>query len=292
MRTPLRVVAFNVLPPAYDLVAAWAARHGHRIALLVTVPAPDMTRYGGARGPQLVDHVPPDQDVLVTRRLRTVAAPVIASLAPDLIVSATFPLRIPPEVTAIPRFGAVNLHPAPLPRGRGPNPQRLIYDGDLTAGGTVHRIAPEFDAGAILSRHTRRLPDAVTPETIFAAWAELLTAALDDGTARAIAGDPGSPQDDAEATYAAPFTPADHVLTWDEPALTIQRRAAALNLMSPVARAEIDGRGVIIHTVHALPDAPAAHPGAVLDRTGDTLVVRTSDAAVQVSVSPIPSPPA
>jgi len=288
MPTPLRIVAFVAFLPAYRLVAAWAARHGHRIVLVVTVPASGPNRYG-EENPALIESLPPEQDVLITGRLKTTAAAAIAKHAPDLIVSATFPRRIPEEVTAIPRLGAVNLHPAPLPRGRGPNPQRLIYDGDLTAGATLHRIAPGFDTGAILSRHERTLPAAVIPEIIFGAWVDLLTAALEEGTARAIAGDPGAPQDESQATAATFFTPAEEVLSWDEPARVIQRRAAALNLMAPAARAEIDGHCVLIHDVRALPDAPAARPGTILDRTGETLVIRAADTAVQITVSLLPN---
>lgn len=289
MSTPLRIVAFVAFPPAYQLVAAWAAQHGHTIVLVVTPPASGPNRYG-EENPALISSLPPEQNVLITGRLKTTAAAAIAKLAPDLIVSATFPRRIPEEVTAIPRLGAVNLHPAPLPRGRGPNPQRLIYDGDLTAGATLHRIAPGFDTGAILSRHERPLPTAVTPEIIISAWFDLLSAALEEGTARAIAGEPGDPQDESQASAATFFTPAEKVLTWNEPSLTIQRRAAALNLMAPVARADIDGQHVLVRDVLALADAPTAFPGDILDRTGDILIVRTADTAVQVAISPIPIP--
>ncbi len=288
MSTPLRIVAFVAFPPAYRLVAAWATRHGHRIVLVVTPPASGPNRYG-EENPALIRSLPPEQDVLITGRLKTTAAAAIARLAPDLIVSATFPRRIPKEVTAIPRLGAVNLHPAPLPRGRGPNPQRLIYDGDLTAGATLHRIAPGFDTGAILSRHERLLPVAVTPEIIFGAWVDLLSAALDEGTARAIVGEPGDPQDESQASAATFFTPDEEILTWTEPSLTIQRRAAALNLMAPTARAAIDGHYVRVRNVLALPDAPSAEPGTVLDRADDTLTVRTADAAVQIETSSIPN---
>jgi methionyl-tRNA formyltransferase len=170
----------------------------------------------------LVAALPQEQDVLVTTRTRQTAAPVIASLAPDLIVCASFPQRIPDEVTAIPRYGAVNYHPGPLPRGRGPNPQRLIYEGDQTATGTLHRIAPELDSGPILSQRTRRLPDALTRGDILGAWVDLFVEALDEGIARAVAGEPGDPQDEALATYVAPFTLKERLLCWDEPALTSQ----------------------------------------------------------------------
>jgi methionyl-tRNA formyltransferase len=285
MAEPLRIVSFNVLPRAYELVAGWARRRGHRIVLLVTSPHGE--RYGAGHR-ELIAALPPEQDVLLTTRMRCTVAPVIAALAPDLIVAGTFPHRIPPEVTAIPRYGAVNLHPAPLPRGRGPNPPRLIYEGDLTVAGTVHRIAPEFDTGPILSQHTRRLPDEVTSEMILAAWGELLVAALDEAVARAVAGEPGIVQDEALATYAAPFSAEERWLCWDEPALTIQRRAAALNMMGSQARAVIDDEPVTVFSVRAQPGlALAAPPGTVLASSGDTLVLRVADGTVEVQICPL-----
>ena len=291
MTNGLRVVTFNVFPAAYELVAAWASRHGHRLVLLVTSPGPQGARYGvGHR--ELIAAAPPEQDILVTIRMRRTAAPAIAAQAPDLIVSATFPHRIPPEVTAIPRYGAVNLHPAPLPRGRGPAPQRLIYEGDRTAAAALHRIEPAFDAGAILSLHQRPLPAALTPEAIMGAWTDLLALALDEGTRRAIAGEPGEPQDETLATYAGPFTEEERWLSWDEPALTVQRRAAALNILGPTARARIDGHPVLLLDVRARPGVGSpTSPGTVLDRAGDLVTVRVADGAVEATARPW-SPPA
>jgi methionyl-tRNA formyltransferase len=286
----LDIVAFNAHPVAYGFLADWAAARGHRLRLVVTVPAEDTLRYGTGPG-GLVAALPPGQDVLVTRRLKATAAPTIAALAPDLIISATFPRRIPPEVTAIPRFGAVNLHPAPLPRGRGPNPIRLLYEGDLTAAASLHRIAPDFDAGPVLAQHARRLPDAVTPEDVRAAWSDLLLAALDEGVARAVAGDPGEPQDETRATYAAPFTEAERLLSWHEPALTIQRRAAALNALAPSARARLgdDEVAVPVLAVRARPGVgPDVAPGTVLERGAGVVAVRVADGVVEVEVDTAP----
>jgi methionyl-tRNA formyltransferase len=219
--------------------------------------------------------------------MRRTAAPVIAALAPDLVIAATFPHRIPPQVTAIPRYGALNLHPAPLPRGRGPNPMRLIHEGDLLVAGTVHRIAPEFDAGPILGQHVRQLSPEVTQESILGAWGDLLIAALDDGVARAIAGDPGDPQDEAQATYAAPFTEAERWFTWDEPALTIQRRAAALNLAGATAKARIDGDAFTIVDAHAQDTpVPGSPPGTIHFRNGAIARTQTADGAVEVTLGP------
>jgi methionyl-tRNA formyltransferase len=266
------------------MIASWAASHGHRIVLVVTSPAGDAGRYRTGYL-HLVESLPPTQDVLITTRMRRTAAPVISALAPDLIIAATFPHRIPPQVTAIPRYGTLNLHPSPLPRGRGPNPMRLIYDGDLVTAGTVHRIAPEFDAGPILGQQMRQLPASVTPQSIIGAWGELLIAALDEGVARALAGDPGDPQDETIATFAAPFTDDERWLRWDEPALTVQRRAAALNLAGEPAKAHVDGEIVSILDVLAQPDStPPAPPGTVLSRTADTARIQTTDGIAEITM--------
>lgn len=59
--------------------------------------------------------------------------------------------------------------------------------------------------------------------------------ALEEGVPRAVAGEPGEAQDEAAASY---VTEAERWLSWDEPALTVQRRAAALNVLGPTARAD------------------------------------------------------
>jgi methionyl-tRNA formyltransferase len=292
MTESLRIVSFNVFPAAYELVAVWAAAAGHRIVLVVTSPSPRGERYGAGHR-ELITMLPPEQDVLVTTRVRRTAAPVIAALAPDLIISASFPHRIPAEVTAIPRLGAVNLHPAPLPRGRGPNPIRLVYEGDMTVAGTLHRIAPEFDAGAILSSHQRRLPDDVTGDAILEAWQELLREALDEGVDRALRGEPGAPQDEAMASYAAPFTEEERWICWDEPAQTIQRKVAALSAMRPVARAHVGGEPMLIARAQAgPPGTPRTLPGTVLDRDGETFTIQTADGVVLVTAEPLAIPAA
>ncbi|HXM57790.1 MAG TPA: formyltransferase family protein [Candidatus Dormibacteraeota bacterium] len=278
----LRIVTFNVFPPAYRLVAEWAARHGHQLVLLVTVPGNHDDRYGDAY-PDLVTLVPSTQDVLVTTRLRRTGAPVIAALEPDLIVVATFPRRIPPEVTAIPRFGALNVHPTALPRGRGPNPQRAVYEGEPTVAVTLHRMDPEFDAGPILSQREVPRPADLTAPSLLQLWMDLSAVVLEEGVARAVAGETGEPQDHRLATYSPPFTEAERWLDWTEPALTLQRRAAALNVAAPTAMAEVDGRPAVVLDVRALRfPAPPVAPGTILRYSDDVVTVRVADGTVSV----------
>lgn len=287
--TGLRIVTFNVLPLAYGLVSRWAEENGHTLALVVTTPGPSTRRTPSYRG--VVTMAPPGVDALVTTRLRRVALPLIRELRPDLIVSFTFPYRIPPEITAIPRYGAVNLHPTVLPAYRGPNVARPIYEG-FAIGATLHWTEAEYDTGRILSQHAAPLPEAVTAEAISALWGPLMMRAFSEGVARAIAGDPGTPQDHARSTYAAPFTDAEHWLDWTDTTHTLMRKAAALNLFgSPAAKAWIAGEPYRVERVEPRDDARATAPGDVRDRTADGFIVGTGDGVVAVVATPLTDAP-
>ena len=291
----LRVAALIVEPLAYRLVAEWAARHGHRLVLLVTSPGPPRARHNRDYL-DLIAELPATQDVLVSTRMRGTVAPALAALPPDLLISFTFPHRIPPEVVAIPRYGAVNLHPSPLPAYRGPNPRRMLFDGATTLGATLHRIEDGFDTGAILSRHERPMPLDPTPERVLDVWSDALAEALDEGTRRAVAGEWGEPQDEALASYAAPFTPDERRLEWSWPVDLLRRRVLALSLFHPEARAVVGGRTYAVHRLTPCSGKASAPPGTVLGRTGDRMTLAVGDGVVEVVVSeppdadPLPEP--
>ena len=288
---PLRVITFNIMPFAYRVVADWASRHGHELALLVTTPGPASRRNTTYR--EIIAGLPPSQEVAVTTRIRRLA-PYLAALEPDLIVSFTFPYLIPPAITALPRLGALNLHPTPLPRYRGPNPLRQLYDGAATLGATLHRTEAGFDTGAILSQQERPLPDELTPERLSAALAEVSAAALEEGAARAIAGATGFPQDHAGATYAARFGETDDRLAWDVPGRLLACQVLALLMAGREPRIALDGAEYAIRRARQLhgPE-PTGAPGRVLDRADDTWTVGVADGAVEVVLgTPAAEPPA
>ena len=278
----LRIVTLNNLPPAYQLVAGWAEQSHHKIVLVVTTPGPSTRRSLSYRG--VVTSAPVEQDVLVTTRLLSVAAPLIRALAPDLIVSFTFPHRIPPEITSIPRYGAVNLHPSPLPHYRGPNPNRMIYDGFPIIGATLHRIEEDFDTGAIYSQHTAPLPEPTTVEALWQIFPRLIMRALAEGVERAVAGEPGTPQDHSQASYAAPFTEAEHWLNWAQPMASLQRKVAALNVFNAgEAKAMIDGQAYAITKIETLPDHVSdGESGTVVAHDANSVSVRAADGTLRV----------
>ena len=285
----LRIVACHVEPAAYDLVAAWADRQGHQIVLVVTTPGPSPRTYTGHQ--EIVATAPHDQDILVTTRLKR-AAPLIAATRPDVVLSYTFPLRIPAAVLEVPRLGAVNLHPSPLPKYRGPNPARMVYDGAPTLGATLHRTSAGFDAGPILSCQESPAPADPTVDTVLASWQPLLVAALDEGMERLVAGDPGDLQDESRASYAAPFTPEEQWIDWTWPAETVQRRVTALNLLLPTARALIGEEPVLITGATTVPHPGPSVPGGIMEHSDGRAVVAAADGAVAVTFAAEATPAA
>ena len=280
---PLRIVLFHNLAPAYALCRSWAAEHGHKVVLVVTSPGPLTRRTEAYRG--VLAGAPPDQEVLVTTRPRTVATPLVRALAPDLVLSMTFPFRLPPELLAIPRLGAVNLHPTLLPAYRGPNPFRAVYEEAAEIGATLHRMDADFDTGNILYQYGAPLPQYPTPETFLPLWMGCMKAALEEGLVRALAGEPGSPQNETGASYGAAFSEVEQQLDWSLPVRTLARRTTALNAFTPSARALIEGKPYNIKRLVPDPSPLTTVPaGTCIARTGDQFVIRAGDGNVLVVV--------
>ena len=95
----------------------------------------------------------------------------------------------------------------------------------------------------------------------------------------------GEPQDEALASYAAPFTPEERRLDWSWPVDLLRRRVLALSLFHPEARATIDGRTYAIHRLTPCSGPTLASPGTVLRRVGDRFTLAVGDGVVEVVAS-------
>lgn len=75
----------------------------------------------------------------------------------ELVFCAGYAYRIPIETVNV---TAVNIHPSPLPYGRGPWPMPwVILRGDKSWGVTAHKLAPKIDEGDILFANTFALDE-------------------------------------------------------------------------------------------------------------------------------------
>ncbi|MGW6281145.1 methionyl-tRNA formyltransferase [Kribbella sp. NPDC055071] len=275
----LRIVGLNAFLPGFRLVHDFAERNGHEIVLVVTLP--ETGQYGDNQS--MVSGLPDQTNVLITRKLRSVAAAVIDAMRPDVIISAAFPRLIPDEILQIPKFGAINCHPSPLPAGRGPTPQRLIYEGDDRVGATVHRTAAGFDTGSILAQRIAPLPDDLNGTGIMQVWADLLSQCLDEAVPRLVAGDPGKPQDPAAVTEAPFFTDEELLLDLSEPSAVVRRKAAALNVTSPQATVRLAGTTYLITRTDVVPGDSSAAPGTVVAEHADGWTVQTDDRLLRLT---------
>jgi methionyl-tRNA formyltransferase len=76
----------------------------------------------------------------------------VRSLKPDVIVSFQHQI-FREEILSIPRIACINCHPAALPKYRGVKPIFWgMLQGEEELGVTVHTMAPQIDAGRILSQ--------------------------------------------------------------------------------------------------------------------------------------------
>lgn len=130
-------------------------------------------------------------------------ADALRALRPDLIGVATFPAILPPVVLATAPLGAIGIHPAALPRHRGPEPLFWTYhDDDAEAGVSVFRLDGGVDTGPVVCAETFPLERGRLGSDLYAEIARrgaalVVRAALDTASGAA---SPVS-QDESRATH-------------------------------------------------------------------------------------------
>jgi methionyl-tRNA formyltransferase len=128
-------------------------------------------------------------------------------------------------VLAVPRLGAFNLHPGPLPRYAGLNAiSWAIYHGEKTHGVTIHKMEPGIDTGPIAYQSFFPVEDSDSALSLsFKCVREgggLMLKLLEDASA-----EPGRlvlvPQNLSQREYFGRAVPNEGVLSWCWPASRI-----------------------------------------------------------------------
>lgn len=268
---PWRIVLFSDQPQVAAVLQQVIPALGHKLVALVT---------SGKRSPDFIGAVQamaPDVDVIVTQRPRRLVH-LLGSLEFDVLLCVVFPLRLPAEVLALPRIGAVNVHPSTLPAYRGTmTPNWHLLNGETQIGMTMHRMTPQFDDGAILAQTSAPIDPDDDMNTMMMRLFSTGPQVLAEGFARLAAGDPGRAQDESQATYFGVMDPALRTITWDMPARTIHNRVRAHSAM--VAKlgveAQIDGQTLCITRSQIIADEGQTQPIGTTSRVADgTLLVQ------------------
>ena len=126
------------------------------------------------------------------------ALETLRQLAPDLIVVLAYGQLLPKEVLELPKYRCINLHASLLPAYRGAAPiQWVILNGETKTGVTAQQMAEE------LYERLSELCVETLSETL---------EQLEAGTLQ------GTPQDDAQSSYASRITKEMSALDFTRPA--------------------------------------------------------------------------
>jgi methionyl-tRNA formyltransferase len=255
---------------------------GHRIVAVVTSPGPPKRRDSAYLS--VVEALPSNVEMLVSNRPSS-WAPIVRAWNPDLIIVGGFPWKIPAEVIEIPPLGTINMHPALLPRHRGPHSfENAFRVGDAETGFTIHRMSTDFDTGNILAQVRVPIEDDDDLAALLAKFGPLTPTLIQEALERVARGDAGEPQDESLATYAPKPEPEWRIIDWDRPARTIHNQVrtwTGARYMEKGAFGLVGGQRVLVLRTRLVPTSdrfPLAAPGTVLERDGDRIVVHCCDA--------------
>ena len=128
----------------------------------------------------------------------------VASLAPDILLVACFPMILGRRWLEIPSQICLNLHPSVLPSYRGPTPLFWQFrQGEHETGITLHVLEEDVDAGDIVGQRIMPLPIGARFSEVNGKLAEMGAELVVEllGNLRAEIGVPRTAQDDAVASY-------------------------------------------------------------------------------------------
>ena len=165
------------------------------------------------RRKQPSSNLPPDLRDLATQAavpligIRNINSPAtveaLRALQPDLLVSIYFSRRIKRAALEVPRVGTINVHPALLPKHRGPTPSFwTIANGEDRTGVTVHWIDEGLDTGDIIVQRELMLPPNASVSQVAGMVARPGAKALIEAVRLIKEGRaPSTPQDSRAASY-------------------------------------------------------------------------------------------
>ena len=210
---------------------------------------------------------------LPARRVRDPGfADELARTGAELVLNVHSLYIVPPAVLQVPRLGAYNLHPGPLPHYAGLNaPSWAIYNGEASHGVTVHRMDPGIDTGAVVFEERFAIKAEDTGLSVALRCAQkgvglilrLLQVLTENPNALAL-----RPQNPSERRYFGREVPQGGRIDWNAPARRIYDFVRACDYQpfaSPwgTPRARLGDEDAEIYKVGLTGEACTTAPGTV-----------------------------
>ncbi|MBS4008300.1 MAG: methionyl-tRNA formyltransferase [Clostridium sp.] len=212
----------------------------------------------------------------------------LQSMAPDFLVTAAYGRILSPQILAVPRVSALNVHASLLPRWRGAAPiHRAVLAGDCESGITIMQMDEGMDTGDIILQSSvpigyhETTGDLHDKLTVLGAKliVEAVTAIL-AGTAK------NTVQDDKLATLAPPLTKEEEILDWCADTRLIHNQVRGMNPW-PGMYTWFKGERLKIWAGHPV-NLTGANCGQVLSAGREGIFIGTGDGVYCISLLQLP----
>lgn len=192
----------------------------------------------------------------------------LRALNPDVIAVVAYGKILPQRVLDIPPKGCINIHASILPQLRGSGPvQWAILRGFRETGVTAMYMAAKMDAGDMIEARRTPIDPEENAQSLLDRLAQIGGDLLADTLSRLERETvEGTPQNEAEATYAPMLTKDLCPIDWEKTPLEIKNQVRGLDPW-PVATLELEGRRFRVYQVAISDKTTKAAPGTVLGLT-------------------------
>ena len=230
----------------------------------------------------------------------------LRGLSADLFVVAAYGQILSPELLAIPRLGAINLHGSLLPKYRGAAPvQYAVLHGDRESGVTIFQIEPRLDSGPILGTVSTPISPQETSGQLHDRLADLAAPLLMEVVAGLKTGSiTKCSQDPSQVTRAPKIKKEQGLIDWTKSSQEIGWHVRGMQpwpmpysfLHIPdrapqrVLVLEVELRPDVVSddqseaaAVQSVPESRRYPPGACLPNESGKMLIRTGDGAVEIT---------
>lgn len=180
----------------------------------------------------------------------------IRALQPDFLFSFYYRNMLGPELLALPRRGAYNMHGSLLPKYRGRVPVNwAVIMGEHETGATLHQMVEKPDAGGIVDQEAVPIGPEDTAAEVFGKVTEAAALVLARALPGLIAGSAGiTPQDLSRGSYHGGRKPEDGRIDWTKSAREVHNLVRGVAPPYPGASTQVGATTLRILRTRLEPD--------------------------------------
>ncbi len=213
---------------------------------------------------------------------------IIKSLKPDIILSVQCRRILKPELLALVKGRAFNVHFSDLPRSRGCYP--LIWhllSGDEYAGVTLHKIDNGIDTGCVIDNVRKKITVSDTSKSLYHWCTQMVKPLMEKNISRLLAGKYRCvKQDSKKATYysRSSINFKEVYIDWNKSSFEVSRFIQAFAFPPfQYAKTRLGKSNVEIKSVKSFKKSAVKNPaGAVISKNSKRVTVQTGDGTVTV----------